>query len=164
MKQVLEHYGGAIIAAIVAMALMGILTGMPYHNAKGMPQILGEMVDMALSQADYAKNTSNAFDSYMDVRMPEIFANNSYACVAGEWVLVSDCFTAVDEYGNSIPITVVSGWSAGVTDGTIQVSSDGTEIYVSKSGVYWVKATVCTSNGRCKNVIAKLLVNEEEIT
>lgn len=163
MKRVMEQYGGAMIAAIIAIVIMGLFCHVSYRGTEGMPQILGEMVQVILSEEDGKGSEENAFDTYMNVKLPDITIVNHYAGVAKEWVPVSEYVTAVDEDGNAVPITILYGWSAGVTDGAIEVSGDGTKIYATESGVYWVQASVCAGNGRCRNVIVKLMVNEEEL-
>lgn len=163
MKQIMEHYAGAIIAGIVTIALLGIIFGFSYGKGQGMPKVLGEITDVALSKAQDMNGTTDAFEKHMAIIMPEISVADSYACVAKEWIMVSDCLVATDDNGQHIPVFVDSGWSAGGTDGTITVSGDGTEIYASKPGIYWLAAYVCTENGNSRNVIVKLIVNEEVV-
>ncbi len=163
MKQIMEHYGRAVIAGIITIVLLGIVFGISYGKNHGIPKMLGAMANTVLTSSNQMNGTSDAFEKHMESNLVEITVNNSYACVAQEWIAVSDCLTAVDESGQQFAVQAVAGWSAGVTDGTITVSSDGTELYASKAGVYWIKAIVDMDNGQSKNVVVKLLVNEEVI-
>lgn len=150
MKQIMEHYGGAMVTGIVAFLILGMFATLSLGNKNGMSQISGG-------------NQTSAFASYMSTAVPKVTVVDAYACVAGQWITAKECFAAVGEEAESITVTVLGGLCIGDTDGEVCVSSDGSKIYCSKPGVYRVSVTASHANGRTRDMVVKLLVNKEAV-
>lgn len=164
MRQVIEYYGGAIIAGLVALAVMSVFARLSYQDAYGVPQILGDMVLEQLQDTKEETAERAAFTDYMGTAVPEIVIADSYACVAAKWTMVEDCLQANDEAGNALQVRVLSGTSAGNSSGRMYLASSGTRIYCTTPGIYWVYASVEMPNGRSREIKVKLIANKEANT
>lgn len=163
MKQVMEYYGGAIIAVIVAAAVIMVFWKIPYSGMEGVPEILGELVNGSLEEERETEPSSGAFTEYMSSSVPEIKVNSYSTCLTGCWNFIRVYLSARDENGKYYPVTLQKGWNVSDASVQMEVSSDGKRFFCKQPGEYWVSARVALPSGRTRTETLKIVANGEVV-
>lgn len=163
MKQVMEYYGGAIIAVIVAAAVLALFWKLPYEGATGVPEILGKVAGGTLTVSNETTQTS-AFTEYMSSTVPEITVNLYTTCLTDTWNYIKTYFSAVAATGRRYPVQIESGWSVEDSSIKMTVSEDGNSFFCTYPGEYWVSVCTALPSGRTRTEIRKLVVNKEVVS
>ena len=148
MKQVIEQYTSSIIAVIVTF----------FFLTNQFESVLGAFVENSLTQTAICGN--KAFDSYMNLREPEVYLRETYELKANQTISLQKCFGATDFLGEELPVYLVAieDMSGEVID--VPKTQKKEEIHFPRGGIYQVQVYAIDKNQKEANITVKLLVNE----
>ena len=158
MKQVFEQYASAMIAAFLALILLTFIWSGSYFQQNGIPQVLGQMLTYSIGERGILEHS--AFWEYRKGAAPTITKREDVLVVANQRIRLSDCFEARSYQGEALSVFLKNAWTENGEETDLGISSDGTSIYVSEAGVYWVQLYTVDENRKESSIITKLLVNE----
>lgn len=149
MKQVFEQYASVIISMLIAVFVLAVITEGDFGSRNGIESSID----------NYVRNENKAYDTYMSSAAPSIQLKNYYL-VENKKVLLSDCFQAQSNNGDSLTVYLKGAWSLAGEETDLGLSTDGTSICVPEAGVYWVQVYAVDDDKKETCVQMKLLVNE----
>ncbi len=167
MKLLMEHYGAAVIAILVALTLAGMWQKLSFLGAEGVPEIVGEIITGALQKKEAVSGNGEAFITYKGEVMPELVVSNSYAFQVNDERLIQDGLMAVyppdaEEQG-SVSLRVLEAWSADELKTPAILTNRGYFIKFPRRGVYWVRVKISTESGKTAEKMLQIFVNEERM-
>ena len=157
MKQLLEQYASAVIAAMLALVLFLVIGRNVYGEGQGISQVLGEVLQYSIGEKSIIEN--NVLEEFINKGILDIEVQNVYV-PANEETLLSDCFCVSDTKGNVQNVYLKQAWNEAWEEVDVGVSADRRCICISHTGVYWLQIFVLDGNAKEHSWIVKLLVNE----
>lgn len=158
MKQLLEQYSAALIAALTGLVLAVVFNGIQIEDTVGISDAFGEMLEQEIIEVP-AEYGGKAFDTYNNRTKPVIIMQNAYAIEAGKWVSPEAFVTALDGNGKEIPAKILSSWDMDGNNVNLSIAEGGSFCF-SNAGIYWVWANAEDVQGYERDVLFKCFVNE----
>jgi len=116
----------------------------------------------AVVQGETQENVAtggDAFEQHMNHVSPRIDLKNPYVLKEGEIVALQEIFSAITEENSLIPVSMLGCWNADGIEGEIGYI-DEEYICASNPGIYWMNIYAVDDNGRDRDVLLKVFVNE----
>lgn len=141
MKEILGQYGNTLIAVMAALALLGLLSGLPYGGKTGICGMAGQLLTEG-GRHQLTGYENMAYTEYKSARKPELHFLEGYLAVAGKRIRVTEFCQAVDETGTEVPVKILSIRDSGGAECEDAVLEEGVELCFPEAGIYelWVKA------------------------
>lgn len=122
MKEMIKEYGGALIAAMVALFLLTVFSGICINGKKGIAVNMGTILaDHAVKQLTEMEGTG-AFSQYQNMEGPSFGVKRESPVYAGKETDISEHLLVQDKEGNSIRYCVKS-----IRD------MEGTEVFITRT-------------------------------
>lgn len=160
MKKMLEQYAGAVIAAVVALGIFGILYGRSFGNGFIFSDYLGAMIKAAVFTESVSVRTGSAFDVYMNRTVPVFGIPNCMDLQNGETTSVSSVLQAVDAQGGILDICVQNSWDENFNQTNALEVWDQTNLSFYSSGVFWIELYTADRNGYSRHAVVQMFANE----
>lgn len=159
MKQIIEYYGGAIIAVLLAGAILLVVGQVSYGEKRGIPAIVGRFLkDGIETSPQYSRDSS--LEEYIGEASAQIDILDEYAWVAGRWNNIANYLEVKGEEGEYVSIRIEKGWKQDAQGELVTLSSDGFSAYFEEAGVYWMKLCITNAGERERQFLAQIFVNE----
>ncbi len=124
MKEVLEQYGGIILAMVVGLGILYLLFSAPYMEQRTMPQTIGEY--MCQAQRECLQGTNNAaFTSAKENGKPSIVYRAESPIVCGEVIPVDRNLIAKSKNGERLPLKI------------IHIEGESCQVYEREQQILW---------------------------
>ena len=157
MKQLLEQYASAVIAAMLALVLFLVIGRNVYGEGQGISQVLGKVLQYSIGEKAITDN--NVLEELINKGILDIEVQNIYIPI-NEESLLSDYFSVKDINGNETNVYLKQAWNEAWEEVEVGVSTDKRCICISQAGVYWMQIFALDGNAKEHSWIVKLLVNE----
>ena len=157
MKQVFEQYASAVIAGMLALILLVMIGKNIYGQDVGISQVLGLVLEHSVGEKAIVENY--AMEMYLEGTVFGINSKNVYMTVDEE-IAVSDCFEVRNSYGQRVPVYLGEVWNHNWEVVEVKKTSDGSNVCISKAGVYWLQIFTVDKNKKQHSWMVKVLVNE----
>lgn len=157
MKQLLEQYASAVIAAMLALVLFLVIGRNVYGEGQGISQVLGKVLQYSIGEKAITDN--NVLEELINKGILDIEVQNIYVPI-NEESLLSDYFCVKDINGNETNVYLKQAWNEAWEEVEVGVSADKRCICISQAGVYWMQIFALDGNAKEHSWIVKLLVNE----
>lgn len=157
MKQLLEQYASAVIAAMLALVLFLVIGRNVYGEGQGISQVLGKVLQYSIGEKAIIDN--NVLEELINKGILDIEVQNIYVPI-NEESLLSDYFCVKDINGNETNVYLKHAWNEAGEEVEVGVSADKRCICISQAGVYWMQIFALDGNAKEHSWIVKLLVNE----
>ena len=157
MKQVLEQYGAALIAVLVALMLFRTIGGSGFFKGKGISEVLGMMVQYSIG--DKSMVDQGALEELAQHSILEIEEKNVYFTVS-QSRNISECFVAKNKQGQELSLCVKQVWDRNWVEVNTMNWKSGQDIQFSETGIFWMEICAQDANQKEHSWIVKVLVNE----
>ena len=155
MKQILEYFGGTIIAVFVAGCVMGLFYDLPIS--------LGKIADESLNFPKATIGENQAFMEYQTSPRWKVSMKESYNIQTGITYEVEDFFVVTDPAGEEQRIWFSEGWYAGNPDVRMTIDNGGKAFCCSHPGVYLVTLESYSPETGYFETQLRILVNGEAL-
>lgn len=157
MKEIFREYGGAVIAAFVALAILFFFQNASVGNHKGVAQIVGHAMEQEASGVLSGKKDNTAFEEYQKTASVQISYDYGSPAYAGEKICLSGCFDVLptERQGSLLVIGVCD--SKGNTY-PVTVSDSKSYVTLPQAGIYQVYLEAEGANGKKQRKLLSLPV------
>ena len=156
MKQMLEHFGGVFVAAIIASFLTFLFSGVQERMGEYAGGYLGIRV-MELER-------NQAFGDYKNTLKWKLLLKSEYDLRTGVTYDTNHLFVALDPNGRQCEVICSSGHHEDNPDLQMVVEEDGKSVRCTHPGVYLVKIRTYSPKFGYHERPIRLLVNGEVIS
>lgn len=153
MKQIIEYFGGTIIAVLVAGCVMSLFSTLPMN--------LGNHAEMSLVMVQPKVGENYAFREYQTMPKWEISVKENYFLQTGIEYEVVDFLTVTDPEGVEREVWFLIGWHEETPEVKMQVTDEGKIFSCSHPGVYLVTLGGHSASAGYYETQIRLLVNGE---
>jgi len=161
MKAVMEHYGGMIIAVITGAALLLFLASVSYGGERGITGVMGYLAYETLEKVSSQSPAENAFLAYKQRVEPVIYYDEAYELTTGVYIPVENCFQALNQEGENIPVEMVKIEHTDGTEVFTQEHQGRRCFYFEIPGIYKVYVRATDSKNCNSMIMVKVPVNRE---
>lgn len=161
MKQVLENYGGIVVAIAVLGGILLFFGGLVYGSGSA-GSAIGILANESIDRSEFYQSEGVAFLQYKERKLPEICFMEDYEIKTGIYIPVEACFQAKSHEGEELPVEVTNIIS-------IQEESLGTVLHDGKQcfyfevpGVYQVFVKATDKENKTAYAMVKVPVNKGE--
>ncbi len=160
MKQIMENYGGTIIAIMVMGAILFLLGTYTYGNATLSQNAIGFLANESIESMAKKQNEGVAFLQYKKRKSPEISFIENYEIRTEEYVPVEACFKAENFEGERIPVEVISIIDIQERNLSVYEYNGKTCFYFELPGVYQVYVKATDEENQTSYAMVKVPVNK----
>ena len=151
MKQVMEYFGGALIAMIVAGPMLGFFASLPMH--------LKAQVQVPAMQLEIGENA--AFVESQSTPRWSVMLEEAYRIQAGVRYKVEDLVKVQDPLGANCRVRFCGGYKEGAVDTAFGLENAGTTFVCDSPGIYQVQLECESQEYGIYETVICLLVNGE---
>ncbi len=151
MKQIVEFFGGSIVAVVVA----GFVLGFMAH----MPQQMGLATSESWETTGQDIRRNEAFGEFCENVRWQLSVKEKYYIQSGVGYDVSDFMTATDPEGHEAQLYMISAMHQENPSTYVSIENDGRRFRFTKPGVYRILMGMRSAGGAYYDREIRLLVN-----
>lgn len=152
MRQVFTQYGGLIAAAVTAVGLLGLFSGMSWREHRGMNGIAGGLLETQVSEAYVGERATTEYSRLKRVEVREVRFCYDNPVITGERTRLEDHFAVETSDGSSTGFHVRLLTGPGEREIAVRQEDGGSYAVFPGEGVYRICLTAGTGQVRRKEV------------
>ena len=160
MKQVLETYGGTVMAIIVLSGILLIFGIFFRGNTMTGGNAAGALANISLEKSEYRESKGTAFLHYENRRLPKIVFMNDVEIKTGVYIPVDMCFQAISHEGELLPVKVRDIKNLQEESLSVYMMEGKENFYFEVPGVYHVFVEATDKENRSCYSMVKIPVNK----
>ena len=158
MKEILDQYGSSLLAAMMALFLIGLFALLPFGEKRGVAAAAG-MLLCAEEENLLSGQDNSAYRAYKSIGKPQIRFRDEMPLIAEIPVGMDEICQAVDGNGNVVSVQLLSVRDSG---GEECECKNGEKICFPEAGIYELWVMACDAEGRSQTGVLKVPVMPKE--
>lgn len=159
MRQVMETYGGTVIAIIVMGAILIFMGTYTYGNASISENAVGFLANESIGRITDHQSEGAAFLQYKERKIPKITFVEDYEIRTGEYIPIEYCFVAKSHEGESVPVEVIKIIDVQEKELSVYEHNVKSCFYFELPGVYQVYVKATDKENKTAYAMVKVPVN-----
>lgn len=158
MKQIMEYFGGAVIAVLIAPVVLGVFAKLP---AVLETSVQDKIIGQGVLQEDLL-GSNQAFAQYQQDAKWVIQTKTGYLICAGVRYRVENVLQVLDPIGAECRVRFCGGFQEGTAEPNMEVMDAGLAFWCASPGVYQVHLECESQEYGIYETTIRLVVNGEE--